>query len=241
MKIGILQPYFFPYIGYFQLMNAVDELVVYDKTKYTKKGWFNRNRILVNGKDVYISLPLKGDSDFLDVKDRYLADNWNVERTRMLNRVKCAYIKAPFFDDAFQLFEQAVLFENRNLFDFLFNSLILIKKYLDIETPLVISSTIEFDQSLKAEEKVIGICKARHADQYVNPIGGFELYSEENFNKEGIGLYFLKTSHVEYAQFGAEFQPSLSILDVMMFNSKEEVKGYLANYYTLINQHKPNV
>ena len=80
MKLAIMQPYLFPYIGYFQLMNAADEFVVYDNIKYTKKGWINRNRILVNGSDAYINFPLKKDSDYLDVKDRSgKVVNWGVE------------------------------------------------------------------------------------------------------------------------------------------------------------------
>ena len=87
MKVGIMQPYFFPYIGYFQLMNAVDEFVVYDNIEFTKKGWINRNRILVNGKDAFITISLKKDSDYLDVRDRYLADSWSSDRVKMLNRM----------------------------------------------------------------------------------------------------------------------------------------------------------
>jgi hypothetical protein len=96
-KIAIMQPYFFPYIGYFQLINAVEEFVIYDNIEFTKKGWINRNRILVNGADSYISLPLKKDSDFLHVKDRFLADTWDQDRKKMLNRITESYRKAPFY------------------------------------------------------------------------------------------------------------------------------------------------
>ncbi len=83
MKLAIMQPYFFPYIGYFQLINTVDEFVVYDNIEFTKKGWINRNRILVNGKDEYITLPIKKDSDFLHVKDRFLAETWSKDSAKM--------------------------------------------------------------------------------------------------------------------------------------------------------------
>ena len=91
MRIAIMQPYLFPYIGYFQLMNAVDEFVIYDNIEFTKKGWINRNRILVNGRDSFITVPLKKDSDYLDVRDRYLADSWPSERVTILYRIKQSY------------------------------------------------------------------------------------------------------------------------------------------------------
>ena len=105
-----MQPYFFPYIGYFQLMNAVDEFVVYDNIEFTKKGWINRNRILVNGKDFYITLPIKHDSDYLYIIDRLLADTWPIERKKMLNRIIESYRKAPNFNVVFSVIEKVLLF-----------------------------------------------------------------------------------------------------------------------------------
>jgi hypothetical protein len=230
MKIGIMQPYFFPYIGYFQLMNAVDEFVVYDNIEFTKKGWINRNRILVNGKDSFISLPIKNDSDYLDVRARHLADSWNSERTKMLNRIKESYRKAPQFDSVYPMIEKCVSFEDSNLFNYILNSLMEVKKYIDIKTPFIISSTIPIDHTLKAEKKVMAICKARNADIYVNPIGGVQLYNEDEFQNEGIALHFLKTNDFEYKQFQHDFVPWLSIIDVMMFNSKEGIRTFLKLY-----------
>ena len=233
MKIGIMQPYFFPYIGYFQLMDAVDEFVIYDNIKFTKKGWINRNRILVDGKDSYITVPLKKDSDYLDVRDRCLAESWLSERNTMLNRIICSYKKAPYFDCAYPITEKCILFEEYNLFNFILNSLNLIKEYLEIQTPLLISSSILIDHELKAEEKVIAICKARKADSYLNPIGGTQLYSKDRFKELGIDLHFLKTNDFRYRQFDNDFIPFLSIIDVMMFNSKEQIVESLNFFYTL--------
>lgn len=234
MKIAIMQPYFLPYIGYFQLMNAVDEFVVYDNIEFSKKGWINRNRILVNGKDSYITIPLKKDSDYLDVRDRYLSETWASEKTKMLSRIIDSYRKAPRFDFVYPVIEKIILFEESNLFKFVLNSLKTVKEYLDIRTPLVISSTIPIDHSLKAENKVIALCKARKANEYLNPIGGIKLYEKDRFKCEGIDLHFLKTNDVVYNQFNNNFVPSLSIIDVMMFNSKEEIKEYLVSSYTLL-------
>lgn len=234
MRIAIMQPYFMPYIGYFQLMDLVDEFVVYDNAKYTKRGWFNRNRILVNGSDAQITLPLRKDSDHLHVKDRYLADSWESERKTILNRIHGAYGKAPHFDESYGVVERVVGHDDRNLFNFLHNSLLVTKDYLGITTPLVVSSTIQADHELKAEDRVVSICAARCAKSYINPIGGLELYCKERFENDGIGLSFIKTDDVRYRQFGQEFVPSLSIIDVMMFNSKENIREMLEKKFNLI-------
>ena len=230
MKLAIMQPYFLPYIGYFQLINAVDEFVVYDNIEFTKKGWINRNRILVNGKDSYITIPLKKDSDYLDVKDRYLAEIWFSERNKILNRIISSYRKSPNFNSIYPLIEECIMFEERNLFKFILNSFNRIKEYLGISTPLLTSSTISINHALKAEKRVIEICKARKANIYLNPIGGVQLYKKDDFKDEGIDLYFLKTSDVTYKQFNNDFVPSLSIIDVMMFNSKGRINEMLKEY-----------
>lgn len=232
MKVVIMQPYFFPYIGYFQLMQAADMFVVYDNIQFSKKGWINRNRILVNSADAYITLPLKKDSDFLDVKERCLSDEWPAERKKMLNRITESYRKAPQFAEVFPVIEAAVMHGDKNLFSFILNSLKLVAGYLDIKTPLVVSSTLPIDHQLKAEKKVIALCKALNADVYINPIGGVELYSKEDFKQEGIGLKFLKADNIVYPQFRNEFIPFLSIIDVMMFNPKAEVIRHLQSSFS---------
>lgn len=234
MKLAIMQPYLFPYIGYFQLMNAVDEFVVYDNIEFTKKGWISRNRILFNEKDVYISASLKKDSDYLDVRDRYLAESWLADRKKMLNKITESYKKSPLFKSAYPVIEKAVLFEESNLFKFIFHSLNLIKEYLNIRTTLIVSSSIPIDHKLKAEEKIIEICKQRRASMYINPIGGIQLYSIGNFKKENIDLHFLKTGDIIYPQFNNEFVANLSIIDVMMFNSKSAILNYLNSFFTII-------
>jgi hypothetical protein len=233
MKLAIMQPYLFPYIGYFQIINAVDEFILYDNIEYTKKGWINRNRILLNNTDSLISFPLRKDSDFLFIKDRTLSDSWDTERVKLLNRIRESYRKAPFFEPAFNVVSRAILCEERNLFAFILYSLEQIKKYLRITTPLTISSTVPINHELRSEEKVIALCQARQASTYINPIGGVELYDKIRFSESGISLQFLKTEGVEYMQFGAPFVPHLSIIDVMMFNSVDAIGQLLNRNYTL--------
>ena len=230
MKLGIMQPYFLPYIGYWQLIASVDEFIVYDNIQYTKKGWINRNRILVNGKDSYITLPLKKDSDFLDVKDRYLADTWAVEKNKMLNIINQNYKKAPYFDEAFNVIVDCILYDTNNLFVFLLHSIYIIKEYLDIKTPITISSNVDINHKLKAEQKVIEFCKAKKASTYINAIGGEKLYSKKLFADQGIELNFIKSNPILFKQFRDQCLPWLSILDVMMFNPKEYVQQMLTEY-----------
>ncbi len=234
MKIAIMQPYLFPYIGYFQLVNAVDEFVIYDNIQFSKKGWINRNRVLVNGSDEYITLPLKKESDYLDVRERHLSDNWPAERKKILNRILESYRKAPQFDMVFPLVEKTFLYEENNLFTFISHSLNMVNSYLDIKTPVVVSSTVPIDHSLKGEKKVIEICKARKADVYINPIGGVDLYDKAIFKQESIDLQFLKANDITYPQFKHDFVPFLSIIDVMMFNPKEIVQQHLDTSYSLL-------
>ena len=117
MKTAIMQPYFLPYLGYFQLINSVDIFILYDNIKYTKKGWINRNRILQNGKDIMFSLPLKSDSDFLDVRDRQLTGDFSPDK--LLNQIRGGYRLAPNFAKTFLLIEQIMRYEERNLFKFI--------------------------------------------------------------------------------------------------------------------------
>jgi hypothetical protein len=232
-KVAIMQPYFLPYIGYFQLLNAVDEFVVYDNIEFSKKGWINRNRILVNGKDDYITLPLKKDSDFLHIRERRLADTWPQDGKKMLNRLTESYRKAPQFEVVFPIAQKIILSAEANLFLFLHHSLQTISEYLGIATPIVVSSTIQADHSLKAEHRVVSICKAEQATTYINPIGGVELYDRKFFSDNGLELRFLQANAINYKQFSNEFVPWLSIIDVMMFNRKEEIQNWLRTGYTL--------
>jgi len=138
MKLAIMQPYFLPYIGYWQLINAVDKFVIYDNIQYTKSGWIRRNRILLNGKDFMISLPVKKDSDFLDIKDRYLSDNFLNEKNKIKNQITAAYRKAPYFKLVMPIIERILDNEEKNLFLYLYNSILLVKEYLNINTELII-------------------------------------------------------------------------------------------------------
>ncbi len=230
-KIGIMQPYFLPYMGYWQLINYTDEFVVYDNIQYTKKGWISRNRFLQNGKDALFSLQLKSDSDSLPVYKRELADSF--DRGKLIRQLTEAYRKAPYFAENFPVIQEIINFPDNNLSAYIENSIRRICEYLEIKTPLIISSSIHVDQNLKGKEKVIAICHALKADEYINPIGGLELYNKNEFQKEGISLSFLKSRALEYESFGYTAIPHMSILDVLMFNSRFATIEYL-NHFELV-------
>jgi hypothetical protein len=230
VKLAIMQPYFLPYIGYFQLLNAVDNFIVYDKIQFSKKGWVQRNRLLLDGKDHLFSLPLKNDSDFFNIDQRYLADSYARERDRTLRIIKLAYNKAPCYSTAMPVIEECFYFDNKNLFQFVFYSIKKIKDYLEIPTNLIVSSDVTIDNGLSGQDRVIALCNAMKAKVYFNAVGGRELYNKEDFAKYGIDLFFIKTNEFSYPQFGNRFVANLSIIDLMMFNSVDNIKAMLNNY-----------
>lgn len=230
MKIAIMQPYFCAYIGYYQLINSVDKFIICDNMQYTKKGWFNRNRILMNGTARVFTIPLKKDKSYLNVNLRYLADNSIRARMYVLRQIKSLYKKAPFFSQNYPLIRRLFIQEIDNLFDFIHFSVVELCANLDIKTEILLSSSLDIDHELKSQDRVIEMCKFLKTDIYVNPLGGKELYDKESFNKEGIDLRFIKSKNIEYTQFDHKFVPWLSIIDLLMFNDIEQIKGYLNEY-----------
>ena len=229
-----MQPYFFPYIGYFHLITSVDEFVIYDNIQYTKKGWINRNRILSNGEDKILTIPIKKDSDYLNIQDRIIADSWSKDKNKLLNTINNSYKKSPQFNNIFPIVHECLSSLEVNLFKFILNSLTILNSYLEIKTKIITSSDISIDHSLKSQDKVMAICKNLKATTYVNAIGGQELYNVEDFSNKGIKLKFVKSNPLVYKQYKNEFIPWLSILDVLFFNDKKDIIKYLNNEYSLI-------
>ena len=177
-----MQPYFLPYLGYWQLLAAVDRFVVYDNIQYTKKGWINRNRFWRAGGHAYFTIPVKYASDFLVVAEREVAPDF--DRVRMLAQLSGSYRKAPYFASVYPLLERIVMADQASLFDFIHHSLVATAGYLGIRTPIVISSSVAIDHTLRSEAKVLALCQALGADRYVNPIGGRDLYSRATFQPQ---------------------------------------------------------
>ena len=238
MKLGIMQPYFFPYIGYWQLMNAVDKYVVYDDVNFIKGGWINRNRILLNGEGKYFNLPMLGASPNKKINEVRVNNNEAIIN-KNLRIIEACYKKAPYYNDVYVILERILRCNEENLASFIMFSFKEICSYLDISTELIMSSNLQKDNSLRAQNKVIHICKLLGATEYYNAIGGQKLYSYDYFFDNDIELNFLKTDNIEYKQFNNDFVSNLSIIDVMMFNSVDKIQKML-NSYELISR-KPKV
>ena len=230
-RVAIMQPYFLPYIGYFQLVAAADEFIVYDDIQYTKKGWINRNRYLCEGRDRLFTLPVQQGPSLADVHERSLAAGF--DRPALLNRLREAYRQAPHFDETFPLVESVVRRGEGNLFAYVFGSIRDVCGHLGLATRLTVSSTLGVDRALAGAGRVIALCRRAGADTYINPIGGRELYAADEFARHGIALRFLRSGEVRYPQFGAGFVPALSIVDVLMFNGREGTRRLVDTAYAL--------
>lgn len=226
MTLAIMQPYLFPYIGYWQLINAVDTFVIFDDVNFIKKGYINRNSILVGGKSQQITLELIGASQNKHINEIEVGNN----SQKLLKTIEMNYKKAPYFSNVFPIIENILNNKEKNLAKFIGYSLEQISNYLNIDTQFIYSSNIEKDNSLKAQEKILDICKKLDTTNYINAIGGQELYDKAKFQEQNIELNFLDTKLIEYKQFKNEFVSYLSIIDVLMFNTKDEIKNMIVNY-----------
>jgi hypothetical protein len=227
-----MQPYFLPYVGYFQLIASVDLFILYDNIQYSKKGWVNRNRFLRDGQAVLFTVPLKNDSDYLDICDRELAPSFS--RDKLLNQLASAYRRAPNFAESFPLIERIVRWEDTNLFRYLEHSIIEISEHLGISTEIRRSSQVAIDHEQVRQDRVLSLCEAVGASTYINAIGGMELYSKEEFRSRGIELKFIRSVPFQYPQFGADFVPWLSIVDLLMFNPIMDIQDWVRTRYELV-------
>lgn len=234
MKVAIMQPYLFPYIGYFQLIAAVDQFVVYDTVKYTKKGWINRNRFLRDGEAITFTLPIEKESDTLDIVDRHVSAEFSADK--LLAQLQQAYRRAPHLSETMPLLEAALAHRAANLFDYLHRTLVLTCRHLGIATPIRVASAVEGTTTLRKQDRVIGICERLGATTYVNAIGGLDLYAPPAFAERGMQLRFLRSKPLAYAQFEQGFVPWLSIIDVLMFNSRDQLRDMLSQGYDLIER-----
>lgn len=231
MNLAIMQPYLFPYIGYFQLLNWADTFVLYDDVQFIKGGWINRNNLLISGKKKLFGLSLKNDSTFSNIYDReFDVNKFEKEKSKLLKSIKQSYVKAPYYQTVFDIIKNIFEYKETNVVDFIEISLKEIMKYLDIKTILVRSSNIDFNKELKSQARVIDVCSKFDTKQYVNPIGGIDLYSKDVFLDNNIELAFIKTLDITYKQFTNEFVPFLSIIDIMMFNSIDKIHEMLERF-----------
>jgi len=232
MKIAIMQPYIFPYIGYFQLVHAVDTFVILDDVNYINKGWINRNNILVNQSAYLFTIPLEEASQNKRINEIYVADKMKW-RTNFLRTIEQSYKKAPFYHQVFPLIQDIINSDNPQISSLNHYALLKLGEYIGLDTKIISSSSKYDNRDLKAQSRIIDICLKEKASTYINPIGGTELYDRQTFADKNLELYFLKTGAIAYPQFNLDFIPGLSIIDVMMFNDIETIQDYLNRYELL--------
>jgi len=233
MIVAIMQPYFFPYIGYFQLLAASDLFVFYDDVQFIKGGWVNRNRVLVKGGAEWITYPIAHASYSLPINARHYLVGDKLA-TRMINRLRNAYRWAPHFDETMTLVEEVMAVKTSNVADFNIHLLRVIAAHLGIRTAAITASSLgPKDVSLGAEQVVVDMCRRLGATHYVNAEGGRSLYHRGAFETHGIDLAFLQCDAQPYAQFGEPFVPSLSIIDVLMFNTPQRIRQMLGQFQLL--------
>jgi len=231
--IAIMQPYFFPYIGYFQLINAVNKFVFYDDVNFIKRGWINRNKILINNQSNYFTIPCKDVSQNKLINQIGHALN-DRSREKLLKKVSLSYRNAPFFNSVFPIIEKVVRFKSNLISDLAIESVETTCNYLKLHTSFEISSKKYNNRDLDRADRLIDICNIEGIKHYINPESGKTLYEKSYFSKRGITLSFLKTGDVRYKQFQNDFIQRLSIIDVMMFNSPEEIRANLLPDFKLI-------
>lgn len=225
MKLAIMQPYLFPYLGYWQLMAAVDKFVILDDVNYINRGWINRNRVAVNGKTAWMTVPLVGASQNRQICEiDIVPDNgWKNKMDRMVSE---AYAQAPEAQAVLPLFSCWLEGASGSLSRSLYESMKDIAVYLRIATTIIPSSRVYPKNNLKGQHRILDICQREGATTYVNPPGGMDMYDTDLFRRAGIELLFLQPNlHAGLLKSGAVDGTILSILDHMLYNPRELLMG----------------
>jgi hypothetical protein len=232
MKIGIMQPYLFPYIGYYSLIFSTDKWVVFDNVQYIKKGWVNRNRVIKsNGGVKYIGIPIISSSRDTPINQILINNsNWKVEFINHLDYYK--KVKAPRYNEVLDMINTSFNIETNNLSEILINCLKTSCDFLEIRFDFDVFSKLENTniEINKPGDWAFEISKIYGATTYINPCGGVELFDRDQFKKQGIDLKFLKHNLPSYNQKANVFESGLSVIDVMMFNSNIEIHSMLNSF-----------
>ena len=230
-SIAIMQPYFFPYIGYFHLIEASDKIVFYDDVNYIKGGWINRNRILHYKSDFLFTIPVEKASSNKLIKEVRPIINYD-STNKFFAQIKNTYRKAPYYGEVFEILKAVLSQQYINIADLAIKSITSVYNYLDKDIQWTKSSVFSPEtKGLARADRLIQITKDLYCQNFINAAGGQELYQREYFINKGVNLYFVKSQKVEYNQFGNDFIPWLSIIDILMFNDIESVKEQLAAYH----------
>ncbi len=228
MRIAIMQPYFLPYIGYWQLIAAADQFVILDDVNFINRGWINRNQIVVNKSPAWLTLPLKKASQNKLIHEIEIQDDdgW---KNRMVKTLTCSYSKASSFSTAIEFMTEMIQMAQGNLGTYLSDIISRICAKLLITTSIIPTSRVFPKGGLKGQDRILDICRQLDASQYVNPPGGRELYDPDKFQAQGIQLYFLQTTTTNL-DTGMGIGKPLSILDTLMHNALNEIRQAVADF-----------
>jgi hypothetical protein len=230
MKIAIMQPYFFPYIGYFQLAQAVDTFVFYDDVNFIKRGWINRNRILLNGMEHLITIPCVKVSQNKLINEVEV-DYDHPDLLKLPKKLLQAYHNAPNRDVVVGMVNDLLRSRAATIAEMAAMSVQSVYNFLGIDKKFKMASLEDYDnKQLEKADRLIDIVTKEGSISYVNAIGGSEIYSKEYFEEKGIKLEFLKPEISPYPQMVNEFIPGLSVLDMLMMESKENIRSHFNNY-----------
>lgn len=234
MRTAVMQPYLFPYIGYFQLIGAVDTFVFFNDVNFITRGYIHRNAIDINGKKSTFTVPLSGASQNDLIKETLIhPQEYGKWWHKFSKTLKQHYGSAPFFEDIFEMLNEVLDAPPSSISSLAEKSVTSVCGYLGMETKFKDSSDIAYDRTGAAQEKVLDLCTNLQADTYINPIGGVELYEEKAFSKKNIELYFIKSGAINYSQKTDTFLPNLSIIDVLMYNDLDSITDFLRNFELL--------
>jgi len=231
MKLAIMQPYFFPYLGYFQLIDAVDRFVFYDDVSFIKNGWINRNRILVDGAPIYFTVPLVKKSSNNKINQTKIHQGlFPIWRRKFLKTLEQHYGKAPHFTNVFELVQRILEIDHKNIASLAMNSIILCSNFMRLSCEFGKSSRDFPNMKLGGLDRIFDVCRKSGAKVFVNSPGGKSLYNKEIFEQNNFSLTFLNSRLNPYPQLNEEFLPNLSILDIMMNCSTDEIQDMLKQY-----------
>lgn len=230
MSVAIMQPYFFPYLGYFQLVQAVDDFVFYDDVMFIKKGWINRNRILMQGKEFLFTIPLEKQSQNKTIRESTVA--WGPEfPDKFIAQLESAYKKAPHFDQVMSLIRGLLSQQPMSMAELAGKSIELVWQYLGLEKRFHYSSQLPNNQVDGRAERLIHLTKCLGSTHYINALNGKSLYEKDFFASHGVELSFINSVLIPYGQGKTViFEPGLSMIDVLMWNDPVSIVGMLKNY-----------
>jgi hypothetical protein len=232
-SVAIMQPFFFPYLGYFSLMKHTDNWIVFDDIRYSNQAWGNRNRILKHPEGwAWINVPVKDHKRETFYSNILIQNEINWKR-KIINQFEYYKIHAPFYKDVLKIIQEVFSEDFSHLVDLNIHAMKKVCEYLKIDFKYTKFSEMNLgiNSVQHPGQWALEICKAIKSTNYVNPCEGHPIYDKKEYDDAGISLQFIINRVSPYDQKRAEFEARLSIIDVMMWNSVERVNELIDDFY----------